>query len=51
MSQVEQVKEQLKQGIVDAVVKAGLASKEEVPSVVIESPKDKDHGDYATNMA
>ncbi|MBU9724318.1 MULTISPECIES: arginine--tRNA ligase [Bacillaceae] len=51
MSQVEQVKEQLKQEIVSAVVAAGLATEEEVPAVVIESPKDKDHGDYATNMA
>ncbi|UCZ53063.1 arginine--tRNA ligase [Bacillus shivajii] len=51
MSQVEQLKEQLKQEIVAAVTKAGLATEDEMPDVVIESPKDKEHGDFATNMA
>ncbi|MDQ0257394.1 arginyl-tRNA synthetase [Evansella vedderi] len=51
MSQVEQVKEQLKSEIIAAVLKAGLAAEEELPNVVIESPKEKEHGDYATNMA
>ncbi|MBU9714892.1 arginine--tRNA ligase [Evansella tamaricis] len=52
MSQVEQVKEQLKQEIVEAIKKAGLVtSEQEIPAVVIESPKEKEHGDYATNMA
>lgn len=51
MSQVEKLKEQLKGEIVAAIVKAGLATEAEVPNVVIESPKEKEHGDYATNMA
>ncbi|MCD8510645.1 MAG: arginine--tRNA ligase [Bacillus sp. (in: Bacteria)] len=51
MSQVEQLKEQLKGEIVAAIVKAGIATEAEVPNVVIESPKEKEHGDYATNMA
>ncbi|MCF6138948.1 arginine--tRNA ligase [Pseudalkalibacillus berkeleyi] len=51
MTIVEQVKELLRQEIADSVVKAGLASKEELPEVILELPKNKDHGDYATNMA
>ncbi|WP_257347512.1 arginine--tRNA ligase [Pseudalkalibacillus decolorationis] len=51
MNIVEQVKEKLKIEIGEAVVKAGLVSKEEMPEVILELPKNKDHGDYATNMA
>lgn len=51
MNSVEQIKEQLKTEIIAAVTKAGLADESNMPVVVIESPKDKDHGDYATNMA
>lgn len=51
MSIVGQIEETLKQEIESAVLSAGLASKEEMPDVVLETPKDKAHGDYATNMA
>ncbi|MFD2707094.1 arginine--tRNA ligase [Salibacterium lacus] len=51
MNVVEQIKEQLKQETADAAVKAGLVSKEELPEVVMETPKDKEHGDFATNLA
>ncbi|MCR6108265.1 arginine--tRNA ligase [Salipaludibacillus agaradhaerens] len=51
MSQVEQLKEGLKKELAEATVRAGLASIEELPEVVIETPKDKTHGDFATNLA
>ena len=51
MNSVEQKKEQLKEEIKQAVLKANLASESELPEVILESPKDKAHGDYATNMA
>ncbi|GLB59104.1 arginine--tRNA ligase [Cytobacillus sp. NCCP-133] len=51
MNIVEQVQSKLKQEINDAVVKAGLASEEQIPDVVLEIPKEKAHGDYSTNMA
>ncbi|WP_165998693.1 arginine--tRNA ligase [Bacillus sp. Cs-700] len=51
MNSVEQKKEQLKEEIKQAVIKANLASESEMPEVILESPKDKAHGDYATNMA
>lgn len=34
-----------------AILKAELASKEEMPEIILETPKEKEHGDYATNMA
>ncbi|MGY4688375.1 arginine--tRNA ligase [Salibacterium sp. K-3] len=51
MNVVEQIKEQLKQETADAAVKAGLVSREDLPEVVMETPKDKQHGDFATNLA
>lgn len=51
MTIVEQVKQQLKEEIKAAVIRAGLAAPEQVPDVVLEAPKDKAHGDFAANMA
>jgi len=51
MSILEQVHENLKAAIADAVVTAGLANREELPLFVLEVPKDKSHGDLATNAA
>ena len=51
MNIVQQVKEQLKDEIKAAVVKAGLAEETQIPDVLLELPKEKAHGDYSTNMA
>ncbi|MFQ3546359.1 arginine--tRNA ligase [Halobacillus rhizosphaerae] len=51
MNIVEKTEQKLKDEIVRSVLAAGLASEEEMPEVVLEQPKDKAHGDYATNMA
>lgn len=51
MNIVEQVKSKLKQEIAAAVIKANLATEEQIPDVVLEIPKDKVNGDYSTNMA
>ncbi|TFE04182.1 arginine--tRNA ligase [Jeotgalibacillus salarius] len=45
------VQEKLKQEIKDAVLKAGLATDEQLPEVILETPKDKVNGDFSTNMA
>ncbi|KIL44044.1 arginyl-tRNA synthetase [Jeotgalibacillus alimentarius] len=45
------VQEKLKQEIKDAVLKAGLATEDQLPEVVLETPKDKANGDFSTNMA
>ncbi len=51
MNIVEQVQGKLKEEIAAAVVKAGLATREQLPDVILETPKDKVNGDYSTNMA
>jgi arginyl-tRNA synthetase len=51
MNIVEQVKEKLKEEIKASVIKAGLATEDQIPAVILEVPKDKAHGDYSTNMA
>ncbi|UOQ45310.1 arginine--tRNA ligase [Halobacillus salinarum] len=51
MNIVEKTELKLKEEIVRAVKAAGLAGEDEMPAVVLEQPKDKAHGDYATNMA
>ncbi|SDO61984.1 arginine--tRNA ligase [Alkalicoccus daliensis] len=51
MSQVEELKQNLKTQLQQAILSAGLAGEEEIPEIVIETPKDKDHGDFATNAA
>lgn len=51
MNIVANMQEQLKEEIKAAVLKAGLASAEQIPEVMLEMPKEKAHGDYSTNMA
>ncbi|RLQ93468.1 arginine--tRNA ligase [Falsibacillus albus] len=51
MNIVEQVQELLKDEIKAAVLKAELATEEQIPEVILETPKEKTHGDYSTNMA
>lgn len=48
---LENMYEQVKAAIADAAVAAGLAAREELPAFVLEVPKDKSHGDLATNAA
>ncbi|MGM0843476.1 MAG: arginine--tRNA ligase [Bacillota bacterium] len=51
MNIAEKVQEKLKSEIRAAVLKAGLATEDQLPDVILESPKEKSHGDYSTNMA
>ena len=51
MNIVEQVQNKIKEEIKAAVLKAGLATEEQIPDVILETPKEKAHGDYSTNMA
>ncbi|MFK9091592.1 arginine--tRNA ligase [Bacillus salipaludis] len=51
MNIVEQVQSKIKEEIRAAVLKAGLAAEEKIPDVILETPKEKAHGDYSTNMA
>ncbi|WP_100009839.1 arginine--tRNA ligase [Lentibacillus sediminis] len=51
MNVLEQTEETLKQEIAAAAIQAGLASEAELPAVNLEKPKEKAHGDFATNIA
>jgi arginyl-tRNA synthetase len=52
MSVLEQLQTAMKEALADAVLEAGLIStRDELPSIVLEVPKDKTHGDLATNLA
>ncbi|WP_106495998.1 arginine--tRNA ligase [Lentibacillus sp. Marseille-P4043] len=51
MNVLAQTEETLKQEIAEAVIKAELATKEELPQIILEKPKDKSHGDFASNIA
>ncbi|KIY22506.1 arginine--tRNA ligase [Mesobacillus subterraneus] len=51
MNKVEQVQSKLKEEIKQAIIKANLAEEAQIPAVILETPKEKAHGDYSTNMA
>jgi arginyl-tRNA synthetase len=51
MNIVQQTEQKLKAAIQNAVYTAGLADEQSIPAIILEQPKDKAHGDYATNIA
>ncbi|WP_079506236.1 arginine--tRNA ligase [Mesobacillus jeotgali] len=51
MNIVEQVQLKLKEEIKQAIIKGNLAEEAQIPAVILETPKEKAHGDYSTNMA
>lgn len=51
MSLLEQKKETLKQELKQAVIQSGLAEEKEIPEILLEVPREKEHGDWATNLA
>lgn len=48
---LEQINQTLKEAVIEAIAAAGLAQREDIPAIVLEVPKDKAHGDFATNAA
>src|SRR5690625_2871400 len=51
MNILQEVEGNLKTALKKAIIDAQLASKEEIPSIILEKPKQKEHGDFATNIA
>jgi len=51
MNVLNEVKTSVKKAIADAVVSAGIVDIEQLPAITLEVPKDKAHGDFATNIA
>jgi len=48
---LEQINQLVSESIAAAVIAAGLVTLEELPTITLEVPKDKTHGDLATNVA
>src|SRR5699024_11338034 len=51
MSILNEVEANLENVIKEAVIKSGLVDTENIPEIVLENPKSKSHGDFATNIA
>lgn len=51
MNVLAQTEEKVKEAITSAIVQAELAKEEEIPAIHLEKPKDKQHGDFAANIA
>ncbi|RAL23368.1 arginine--tRNA ligase [Thermoflavimicrobium daqui] len=51
MNSLEQRKETLREEIRQAILKANLLPESDVPEVHLEVPREKEHGDWATNIA
>ncbi|MEK4306446.1 arginine--tRNA ligase [Oceanobacillus sp. M60] len=51
MNVLAQTEEILKAQIHTAVLAAELATEDTIPDIILETPKDKAHGDFATNIA
>lgn len=51
MDVLNEVKAKVKKAIKEAVLAAGIVSEEQLPEIILEIPKEKTHGDFATNVA
>lgn len=51
LNPLDQINQLVAEAVADAAVAAGLVSREELPAITLEVPKDKSHGDLATNAA
>lgn len=51
MNAVEQIQQEVKIALRQAVIDAGLAEETAIPDIMLETPNNKANGDYATNIA
>lgn len=51
MNAVEKIQQEIKDAFKQALLAAQLAEESAVPEIILETPKNKDNGDYATNIA
>ncbi|MDW0116430.1 arginine--tRNA ligase [Sporosarcina thermotolerans] len=51
MNAVEKIQHEIKEAFREAVVASGLTESTEIPDILLETPKNKENGDYATNIA
>lgn len=51
MNVLLEIETRLKEAVKQAIIQAELATEEEIPAILLEKPKDKTHGDFASNIA
>ncbi|WP_303966748.1 arginine--tRNA ligase [Sporosarcina ureae] len=51
MNAVEQIQHEIKEALHQAIEKAQLVEGEDIPEIKLESPRSKENGDYAANIA
>ena len=51
MNAVEKIQQEIKDAFRGAVIASGLADESVMPDIILETPKNKENGDYATNIA
>lgn len=51
MNAVEQIQQEVKSALHAAVIASELVEEAAIPEIMLETPKSKDNGDYATNIA
>ena len=51
MNAVEQIQHEIKEALHQAIEKAQLVESSEIPEIKLESPRSKENGDYAANIA
>ena len=51
MNAVEKIQQEIKDAFRGAVITSGLADESVMPDIILETPKNKENGDYATNIA
>ena len=51
MNAVEQIQHEVKSALRQAVIETGLVEEAAIPAILLETPKNKENGDYATNIA
>ena len=51
MNAVEQIQQKVKSAIQEAILLAKLTEEENIPTIMLETPRNKENGDYATNIA
>lgn len=51
LNPLDHINQLVADAVAEAAVAAGLVSREEMPAITLEVPKDKSHGDLATNAA
>lgn len=51
MNAVEKIQQEIKDAFREAAIASGMAEAADIPDIILETPKNKENGDYATNIA